>query len=101
MGIQEIKDVALIRHAYVRTTMRNHGVGDALLAALCQKTKRPILVGTWAAATWAIRFYEKRGFHLVPHREKNELLRKYWRIPDRQIEASLVLADRKWLQAGR
>jgi len=101
MGIQEVKDVTLIRHAYVRPTKRNHGIGGALLAALCQKTNRPILVGTWAAATWAIRFYQRRGFQLVPDREKDELLRKYWAIPQRQIETSVVLADRKWLQGGR
>jgi N-acetylglutamate synthase-like GNAT family acetyltransferase len=98
MGIQHVQDVALIRHAYVRTAERNHGIGGALLFCLRQRTNRPILVGTWAAAGWAIRFYEKHGFQLVSTRQKDELLRRYWSISPRQIETSVVLADQKWLE---
>ena len=96
MGIQDVQDVTLFRHAYVRTAMRNHGIGGKLLSVLCEQTDRPILIGTWAAAVWAIRFYEKHGFRLVSIEEKNRLLRKYWSIPDRQTEMSVVLADKKW-----
>lgn len=100
MGIQNVQDVALIRHAYVRTAERNRGIGSALLFHLREKTTRPILVGTWAAAGWAIRFYEKHDFELVSREEKDELLRRYWSISWRQIETSVVLADQKWLQAN-
>jgi N-acetylglutamate synthase-like GNAT family acetyltransferase len=101
MGIQNVQNVALIRHAYVRTSERNRGIGSALLSHLRKETKRPILVGTWAAASWAIRFYEKHGFQLVSAQEKDELLRMYWSISPRQIENSVVLADQKWLQVNR
>ena len=77
MGIQDIKDVTLIRHAYVRTVARNQGIGGKLLTHLVTKTHRPILIGTWAAATWAIRFYERHGFTVVAEGEKNDLLKKY------------------------
>lgn len=93
MGIQDVKDVTLIRHAYVRTTERRHGIGRALLETLTSQTTRPILIGTWKAAAWAIRFYEKHGFRVVPEAEKNRLLRTYWTIPDRQVEESVVLAQ--------
>jgi len=93
MGIQDVKDVTLIRHAYVRTKDRRHGLGQALLAHLSSLTQRPLLIGTWKAATWAIRFYEKNGFRVVTEAEKNQLLRKYWTIPDRQVEESVVLAQ--------
>jgi len=96
MGLQDVQDVALIRHAYVATAARRHGVGGALLRHLLAQTARPILVGTWAAATWAIRFYEKHGFALTAPDEKARLLRRYWSIPDRQIETSVVLADARW-----
>lgn len=96
MGIQEVQDVTLIRHAYVRTTRRNQGIGGKLLAFLREQTTRPILLGTWADAIWAIRFYEKYGFRLVSREEKDRLLNKYWSIPERQIETSVVLADQKW-----
>ncbi|MFH0952706.1 MAG: GNAT family N-acetyltransferase [Verrucomicrobiota bacterium] len=99
MGIQPVQDVALIRHAYVRKARRNLGIGGKLLSCLCRRTDRPVLVGTWAAAVWAVRFYEKHGFRRVDQEEKDRLLRKYWSIPDRQIETSVVLGDEKWFQA--
>ena len=93
MGIQDVEDVTLIRHAYVRTTQRRKGVGGKLLSHLLTLSNRPILIGTWAAATWAIRFYEKHGFRLVTEEEKNRLLIKYWSIPERQVETSVVLVE--------
>jgi N-acetylglutamate synthase-like GNAT family acetyltransferase len=99
MGIQHVRDVTLIRHAYVRTAKQNQGIGGRLLFYLREQTSRPILVGTWADATWAIRFYEKHDFRLVSPEEKDRLLRRYWSIPERQIETSVVLADRKWFDA--
>jgi N-acetylglutamate synthase-like GNAT family acetyltransferase len=97
MGIQHVQDVTLIRHAYVRTGRRNQGIGGQLLSHLQGQTTRPTLVGTWRDATWAIRFYQKHGFRLVsPEEEKNRLLRKYWAIPERQVETSVVLADQEW-----
>jgi N-acetylglutamate synthase-like GNAT family acetyltransferase len=96
MGLQDVQDVALIRHAYVATAARRDGIGGRLLQHLLAQTDRPILVGTWAAATWAIRFYEKHGFALTAPDEKARLLRRYWSIPDRQIETSVVLADARW-----
>ena len=96
MGIQDKSDVKLIRHAYVRTTERNKGIGGILLRDLTRDSTQPILIGTWKAATWAIRFYEKHGFRLVDEAEKDRLLRKYWAIPDRQIETSVVLVDEKY-----
>lgn len=98
MGIQQVRDVTLIRHAYVRTARRNRGVGGKLLSHLRGQTTRPILIGTWADALWAIRFYEKHGFRLVSPREKERLLREYWSVPDRQIETSVVLADQEWFR---
>src|SRR5262245_14101730 len=95
MGIQDKSDVALIRHAYVRTLQRNKGIGTILLQELIKDAKKPILIGTWKAADWAIRFYEKRGFRLVEENEKDRLLKKYWAIPDRQVETSVVLCDTK------
>jgi N-acetylglutamate synthase-like GNAT family acetyltransferase len=96
MGIQDVQDVTLIRHAYVRTARRSKGIGGKLLADLREKSARPILMGTWAAAIWAIRFYEKHGFRLVTPEEKDRLLKKYWSIPERQVETSVVLADERW-----
>ncbi len=98
MGIQDVQDVTLFRHAYVRTARRNQGIGGKLLKFLYGRSKRPVLIGTWAAAVWAIRFYEKHGFRLVTVEEKNRLLRKYWLIPERQTETSVVLADPKWFE---
>jgi len=92
MGIQHVKDVTLIRHAYVLTKYQRRGIGGKLLKYLMSLTKDPeILVGTWKAANWAIQFYENHGFSLTSSEEKDRLLRKYWDIPERQIETSVVL----------
>jgi GNAT superfamily N-acetyltransferase len=96
MGIQPVRDVALIRHAYVCSTSQRRGVGQQLLDHLLAMATAPVLIGTWADATWAIRFYEKNGFARVTHEEKERLLRTYWVIPERQVETSVVLADAKW-----
>jgi GNAT superfamily N-acetyltransferase len=98
MGIQDVQDVTLIRHAYVRTAQRNRGIGGELLSFLIGRTERPILIGTWADAAWAVRFYQQRGFRLVPPAEKDPLLMKYWGVPQRQMETSVVLADRRWFE---
>lgn len=96
MGVQSVKDTTLIRHSYVLTKYQRRGIGRKLLEHLKNLVKTPeILVGTWQNATWAIHFYEKHGFKLVSHREKDKLLRKYWNIPDRQIETSIVLKFKK------
>jgi len=100
MGIQDVGDVTLIRHAYVRTACQRKGVGGELLAHLCGLAEKPILIGTWADAEWAIRFYEKHGFRLVTREEKDRLLREYWSIPARQVETSVVLAGPTWLGIG-
>jgi len=94
MGMQPVKDVTLIRHAYVKTKMRNQGIGGKLLKHLLQQLEGKILVGTWKAAVWAIRFYETHGFELVDEEEKNRLLKAYWDIPERQIDTSVVLVYR-------
>ena len=91
MGIQDVGDVDLIRHAYVLPDRQRHGIGAALLAELAGSTARRMLVGTWAAAEWAIDFYRRHSFELVSRERTAELLRKYWSIPDRQIETSVVL----------
>jgi N-acetylglutamate synthase-like GNAT family acetyltransferase len=96
MGIQQVQDVTLIRHAYVRTTSRNQGIGALLLSHLRKMANNPVLIGTWADAVWAIRFYERHGFQIVAPGEKQRLLKKYWTVPDRQIETSVVLADPVW-----
>ncbi|HKR28287.1 MAG TPA: GNAT family N-acetyltransferase [Acidobacteriaceae bacterium] len=93
MGIQPVRDVDLIRHAYVLPRYQVRGVGSALIAYLRNGKARQMLVGTWAAAEWAIRFYERHGFVLVSREAKDRLLRTYWTIPDRQIETSVVLAN--------
>lgn len=93
MGLQPIADVALIRHAYTRTAEQGSGVGSALLEYLRRQSAQRLLVGTWKAASWAVRFYERHGFRLVGDEEKDRLLRRYWRIPERQIEESVVLAE--------
>lgn len=93
MGLQDKGEVTLIRHAYVRTIARNKGIGGKLLRHLSTLTTKLVLIGTWADATWAIEFYKKYGFRLVSFQEKEELLRKYWSIPSRQIETSVVLSS--------
>jgi GNAT superfamily N-acetyltransferase len=93
MGLQHVRDVDLIRHAYVLPGKQRLGIGAMLLRHLRGLTDKPMLVGTWAAATWAIRFYERHGFALVSPRRKTELLKAYWTIPERQIETSVVLAN--------
>jgi GNAT superfamily N-acetyltransferase len=90
MGIQPVKDVTLIRHAYVSPAAQGRGIGGALLAALDARGTGQMLVGTWATASWAIRFYERHGFVAVD--DPATLLRRYWSIPERQIETSVVLA---------
>jgi len=100
MGIQKVQDVTLIRHAYVRGDSQNRGVGTKLLFHLRALAHSPVLIGTWTGATWAIRFYEKHGYRLVSPEQKDRLLWKYWRIPKRQIETSVVLADPRWCKAG-
>ncbi len=99
MGIQDKGDVTLIRHAYVRTRAQKLGIGTKLLRHLESLTGNPILIGTWTAASWAISFYEKNGYTLVSEEEKNRLLRKYWSIPERQVETSVVLANEAWNKA--
>jgi GNAT superfamily N-acetyltransferase len=92
MGIQQVTDVTLIRHAYVLTKRQRSGVGAKLLKHLLKLARTPVvLVGTWEAAWWAIRFYEKNGFRLTSREETNRLLKKYWTIPERQVETSVVL----------
>lgn len=92
MGVQPVKDVELIRHAYVKPEAQGLGIGGVLLQHLVEQASQPLLVGTWAAAEWAIGFYRKHGFEQVSPAQKDELLRTYWTIPDRQIETSVVLA---------
>lgn len=91
MGIQDRGDVTLIRHAYVRTRFRNSGIGSRLLNHLEFMPDKPILIGTWAHAVWAVAFYEKHGYRLVSTEEKKRLLTTYWNIPARQVETSVVL----------
>jgi N-acetylglutamate synthase-like GNAT family acetyltransferase len=99
MGIQDRGDVALVRHAYVLQAARRRGIGTGLLKHVRNLSALPMLVGTWAAAAWAIAFYQRNGFTLVANDQKEILLRRYWSIPDRQVETSVVLADSRWLDA--
>ena len=92
MGIQRVRDVDLIRHAYVSPARQRAGIGGALLERLAGSAGRRMLVGTWAGAEWAVRFYERHGFELLSRDDGAELLRRYWTIPERQIETSVVLA---------
>jgi N-acetylglutamate synthase-like GNAT family acetyltransferase len=96
MGIQPVQDVTLIRHAYVRTSTQKRGIGAQLLAHLRELANGPVLIGTWADAAWAIRFYERHGFQMVGAEAKNALLKRYWNIPERQMETSVVPADSAW-----
>jgi GNAT superfamily N-acetyltransferase len=93
MGLQPVQDVSLIRHAYVRPSAQGGGIGGALLKFLQVRADRRLLVGTWAAAHWAIRFYERHGFAVIQAPEKDRWLDKYWSIPLRQRDTSVVLAD--------
>jgi N-acetylglutamate synthase-like GNAT family acetyltransferase len=99
MGIQDKGDVALVRHAYVAPNLQRSGVGTRLLRHVEGLADKPILIGTWSSASWAIEFYERNGFTVVSDSDKNHLLRTYWSIPARQIETSVVLADRRWMAA--
>ena len=101
MGMQDRDDVMLIRHAYVHPTAQGRGVGSALLQHLREHTSKPILIGTWAVASWAIQFYERHGFVVVSGSEKDRLLKRYWSIPERQIETSVVLADERWQKTAK
>ena len=96
MGTQPVKDVMLIRHAYVRMARRREGIGSALLTACLDHSEAPVLIGTWTAATWAIDFYKKHGFSVIDDEKKNRVLEIYWSIPERQVETSVVLADQRW-----
>jgi N-acetylglutamate synthase-like GNAT family acetyltransferase len=96
MGIQQVQDVTLIRHAYVRAASQKQGIGGQLLTYLLETVEGPVLIGAWADAVWAVRFYEKHGFRLVSPQDKNQLLKKYWTVSERQIETSVVLANQQW-----
>jgi N-acetylglutamate synthase-like GNAT family acetyltransferase len=98
MGIQDKGDVALVRHAYVATTTQRGGVGTRLLRHVEMLVDKPILIGTWAAASWAIEFYRRNGFEVVSSGDKDRLLRTYWSIPARQVETSVVLANDRWME---
>lgn len=100
MGMQDRGAVTLMRHAYVLTARRTCGIGTRLLRHLESLTYKPILIGTWVAATWAIRFYENNGYCALPRHETEQLLRRFWRIPERQVATSIVLANKAWEQGG-
>ena len=99
MGIQDKGDVALVRHAYVASNLQKKGVGTTLLRHVEGLTSKPILIGTWASASWAIDFYRRNGYTVVSDQDKDRLLQAYWSIPARQVETSVVLADRRWVAA--
>jgi GNAT superfamily N-acetyltransferase len=99
MGLENVLDVSLIRHAYVHPDWQGRRIGSQLATYVLAQTERPALVGTWSAADWAVRFYEHQGFCLVPGAEGARLLRTYWSIPERQVETSVVLADPRWWSA--
>ena len=99
MGSQQVWDVTLIRHAYVRVDKQKQGIGGQLLSFLCAQTRRPVLIGTWADAFWAVDFYRKHGFRMVSAAEKDRLLRKYWSIPEGQRKTSVVLGDVKYFSS--
>lgn len=99
MGIQDRGDVTLIRHSYVQPWAQRRGIGTRLLRHLETLTEKPVLIGTWTEASWAISFYARNGYTRLGEEEKSRLLRRYWKIPARQVETSVVLADRKWTQA--
>lgn len=99
MGIQDKGDVALVRHAYVAPGTQRAGLGTRLLEHVQGLVDKPILIGTWATASWAIDFYRRNGFTVVTSSQKDRLLRRYWSIPDRQIATSVVLASPRWMKA--
>ena len=99
MGMQDKGDVALVRHAYVASTAQRTGLGTRLLRHVEDLTDKPILIGTWAAASWAIEFYRRNGFTVVSSAEKDRLLKAYWSIPARQVETSVVLASGRWIES--
>ena len=101
MGLQRVRDVTLVRHAYVLTASQRRGIGASLLSRLRELTKAPMLIGTWADASWAIKFYEKNGFELVGRTLKDRLLQQYWTVSQRQAEVSVVLADAGWRKLTR
>jgi N-acetylglutamate synthase-like GNAT family acetyltransferase len=101
MGLQDKGDVVLVRHAYVAPSAQRGGLGTQLLREMERLVDKPVLIGTWADARWAVDFYVRNGFTVVPDDEKNRLLRTYWSIPARQIETSVVLADRRWMERER
>ncbi|SEC01833.1 GNAT family N-acetyltransferase [Terriglobus roseus] len=96
MGVQRVQDVTLIRHAYVLTAAQGKGIGGRLLEHIRPLAQGPLLLGTWIDSYWAIGFYQRHGFRVVTHAEKEVLLRKYWQIPERQVETSIVFADSTW-----
>jgi N-acetylglutamate synthase-like GNAT family acetyltransferase len=98
MGIQDKGEVALVRHAYVTTVLQRKGVGAGLLKHVQGLTSKPTLIGTWRDATWAIDFYRRNGFTLLSDSDKDKLLRRFWSIPARQAETSVVLADQRWME---
>jgi GNAT superfamily N-acetyltransferase len=98
MGLQDKGDVVLVRHAYVAPSAQRGGLGTLLLREMERLVDKPILIGTWADARWAVDFYVRNGFAIVPTAEKDRLLRSYWSIPARQVETSVVLADRRWME---
>ena len=99
MGMQDKGEVVLVRHAYIVPTTQRKGLGTRLLRHMTELANKPVLIGTWADASWAIDFYRRNGFTVVSNRHKDALLRRYWSIPGRQIETSVVLADGRWLEA--
>jgi GNAT superfamily N-acetyltransferase len=101
MGIQDRGEVDLIRHAYVKTSRRRRGAGARLLAHIETLSAKPILIGTWAAASWAIAFYEKHGYRVLSRDDTERLLRRYWSVPERQIATSVVLASARWDPGGK
>jgi GNAT superfamily N-acetyltransferase len=101
MGIQDVDDVTLIRHSYVRGEWRNKGIGGNLLAELLEMARLPVLIGTWNDAVWAVGFYEKHGFQRLSDEESARLLERYWNIPARQVETSIVLAEPRWFERDK
>jgi hypothetical protein len=101
MGMQDKGEVALVRHAYIDPGVQRMGVGTHLLRHVQGLAQKPILIGTWAAAKWAIDFYRRNGFSVVSEKQKDRLLEAYWSIPARQVETSVVLADERWMGIER